>query len=196
MKTLPEATESLLAAARQVANAASDVLEAQPGTEDWGPLEGALAAFADADIAHAEARDRDVKAQALGETLSARLANVLGDADVLAEFTLESKAPELLLKAAATLKENVRAVFHSTPKADPTLEDKLHAAVSKWLKRVAPALAAHDASGAELKLRVSCAHGDEDGTLVLEWTYDEGLDGPFYDEDQNGRVPGVIWRTR
>lgn len=136
MKTLDEARAALIAAAHTLADAATKLDESEAEAYDWRTLREALQAFADADVAHADARDREAK-------------------------------------------------------ADPTLEDKLHAAVSAWLKRVAPALARSESCEAELSLCLHGAGSEDDGTLALSWNSEERLRGPVYDEERTGRVPGV-----
>ncbi len=80
---------------------------------------------------------------------------------------------------------------NEAPEQTPELEELLVRQVRRWLRRVAPELAANEATGATLELHVGQAGADDDGTLVLDWTWEERLDGPFFDDDRSGRVPGV-----
>lgn len=69
MKTLPEATASLIAAARNVADAADDLLQDETRRPPvQRALRTALQEFADADVAYADARDREAPV-VHGETL-------------------------------------------------------------------------------------------------------------------------------
>lgn len=74
-----------------------------------------------------------------------------------------------------------------------TLEDKVLAHVRDWLARNAP-IVRDRGEIAQLKLELLNPGGDDDGTLVLEWRYRETVHGPRYDEECEGRVPGVEFK--
>jgi hypothetical protein len=73
---------------------------------------------------------------------------------------------------------------------EPTLEQKLVEHVRGWLARNAKVVRDRG-DVASLTLRLREPGWDDDGTLVLTWSYEETVNGPACDEDGEGRVPGL-----
>lgn len=78
---------------------------------------------------------------------------------------------------------------------ESTLEEQLHAAVSKWIARVAPKLREESYDFSSLEITIRQPQADDDGTLVLDWSFDEKSHfSSDVDMNGGGRVPGLrLW---
>lgn len=74
------------------------------------------------------------------------------------------------------------------PEGD-TIEQKMHAHVSAWLKRTAPRLKIEGLDYATIKLTILQPSSEEDGTLYLDYRLEE--ESHFESDGSGGRVPGV-----
>ncbi|HET9954138.1 MAG TPA: hypothetical protein VFQ61_06525 [Polyangiaceae bacterium] len=74
------------------------------------------------------------------------------------------------------------------------LEDLILERVRDWFARAVPPLARQTHTHARLEIRIGDASASEDGSLYLQLGVSEELEGPLFDSDSGGAVPGVTFK--